>query len=325
MLELIKESRAPRTKDLTHTIGFSDSLFLSEEVFLGSDLVADEQLSIISKSSDETELFKKYIEESKQFHGSVKGTYFLYKHPNPNQYFFEAEDKIRLFSTAVKIYYGKFCELRSFIHFVDEKYYEPFIHEKTYSYHYEDGITIESDADFNNIKKIYSNLLKAKIDKFTVYSKIHNGVTFINKSFETAWILLRILFSVAVLESLFSDESKNEIVYKISLRTAHFLHADNAEERQKTFKFIKRAYAIRSCFVHGSNVEKEVDKLSKIFRKEDGNESYSFYLDFPPKLDSLVSQCLSKILLDDSLFAFFNNEKIPSEEETNFYDSLVLK
>ena len=37
MLELIKESKAPRTKDLTHTIGFSDSLFLSEEVFSSSD------------------------------------------------------------------------------------------------------------------------------------------------------------------------------------------------------------------------------------------------------------------------------------------------
>ena len=322
MPELIPESRAPGVKNITHTIGFSDSLFFSNEVLSTEDLIIDEQVSVPAKTDEQIEVFAGYLEKH---HRGQRETFFLYKHPSPNHHFFEAEDQLRLFFTATRIYYGGFCELRGTIHFIDEKYYEPFIHEKTFSYHYENGITIKSITDFNAIKKIYENLSKAKIDKFYVYSKIHNGVNFLNKSFETAWILLRILFSISVLESLFSDSAKTEVTYKISLRTAYFLYPDSPEDRQKTFKFIKRAYDIRSCFVHGANVEKEVTKLQKNIGKEEGNESYSFYHDFPLKLDSVVSQCLAKILQDDKLFDFFNNEKISSEEEANFYDSLVLE
>jgi len=55
------------------------------------------------------------------------------------------------------------------------------------------------------------------------------------------------------IEGLFEVES--EIVFRVSLYIARFLHPDDAEQRLKTFADVKRLYKARSQAVHGSRLK----------------------------------------------------------------------
>jgi hypothetical protein len=314
--------------NLTKNISFSHNLFF-ENTLKNKNIVIDKNLSILS-TDDEKEaisIFNSFLINSRQKR-NISGTYFLYQYDGELKHYFEAEDKVRLFTRAVRIYKNKECDALASFPIENSTYYhifDIFNSTKNNDLFSEDFSYIKSEQELEDVKKIYFNLEKAKLDQnFGAFSKIHNAVTFYDHFYQQQWVLQKTALAFTSLESLFSDYSKSEVTYKIALRTSYFLYPDDKAKRLDLFKFIKRAYDIRSYFIHGSDVEKQINKIMKKIKEERKLDEYSFYNEFKTELDSIVSKCLAKILLNEKYFLFFSKEKLNPEEETEFYDTLVM-
>ncbi len=101
-----------------------------------------------------------------------------------------------------------------------------------------------------------------------------------NGSFETAvhclstyrWHSLpRIRLAVlwAGIEALFGVNT--EVVFRVSLYIARFLHSDDSDERKRAFESARRLYKRRSAAVHGSKIKgdsaKAVEESAEVLRK----------------------------------------------------------
>ena len=207
-----------------------------------------------------------------------------------------------------------------------KKYYLPFDLPRSEGGIYADRNKshIDSRQELNTIKKIYERLGEANVSRTIYYSKLYNAVKFFNHSYNEHWTLLKTTLAFTALESLFSDSDKSEVSYKVALRTACFLFPKNAQKRADAFTFIRRGYEIRSLFVHGSDVEKQINKIMKKFETEKGVDWYDFHYHYVLGLSEIVSQCLLKVLLNKTYFDFFTKEKHKPDDEKKFFDNLVL-
>jgi len=293
-------------------------------------LKIDEKLSVINSNKEKNAILflRKYLSTTRRTN-SFPGSCFLYEYKGRMKWHFEAQDCVRRFLTAVRIYKETRCDAEvdfTIENSAKKQYYRPFDFSKSSYGIYLDRekSKIESRQELNKIKKIYQKLGEAKFSETIYYSKIYNCVKFFNHSYDEHWTLLKTMLAFTALESLFSDTSKSEVAYKIALRTSYFLHPKDSKKRKETFNIVKRGYDIRSHFVHGSDVEKQVDKIMAKFQQEKGVDYYGFHHHYIFDLSSVVSQCLAKILLDKNYFSFFSKAKHTTEEEAIFFDNLVL-
>ncbi len=309
--------------------GYTHNLFLQNDL-RNKNLKIDNNLSIINqeKGFNYVTFLSKFIKANRGIN-HISGTYFLYKYTGERKYYFEAQDRIRMFITAIRIYKNTRCDYKidfSIENSKSKKFYKPFdFFDLTSDMFATDGKSqITSRKEFNKIKKIYERLRESKFEKNIYYSKIYNAVKFFNHSYDEHWTLLKTTLAITAPESLFSDSDKQEITYKIAIRSAYFLYPNNPEQRKEVFDLIKYAYDIRSHFVHGSDAEKKVAKIEKKLHERKGGDYYSFHHHFVKDLNTVITGCLSKALLDDDYFMFFNSTKISSDDESEFYNKIVL-
>ncbi len=290
----------------------------------------DDNLSIIAKTREVRALtfLQNFIKKTRGI-SFLPGTFVLYRYKRQATHYLEAHQKVRRFCTAIRIYKGTKCDCKlsfSIENTEKKKYYRPFdLFEFTSDFFRIDGkSTISSKKELNLIKKVYFKLGEAKVDDNMSYSKLWNAVKFFNHSYEEGWTLLKVNLAFTSLESLFSDATKSEVTYKIASRAAYFIFPKNSAKRKEIFTFIKRGYDIRSYFVHGSNVEKRVNSIMKQIEIEKGVAHYDFYTHFVNDLNSIVTKCLMISLLNKKYFDFLTKVKVLSDEESKFYDELVL-
>ncbi|MBC5805915.1 MAG: hypothetical protein GIW96_06820 [Candidatus Eremiobacteraeota bacterium] len=62
----------------------------------------------------------------------------------------------------------------------------------------------------------------------------------------------RFIDGVIAAEAIFGSDGNSEVTYRVALRLAFALKVDDAQQRMRVFKFVKRAYAVRSSIVHGN-------------------------------------------------------------------------
>lgn len=312
------------------TVGYSHNFFLRGEL-KNKKLKIDDFLTVLDDKTDirAVSYLKKFVSEARK-ESDTSGTFFSFVHdPKKSNRPYDAMDRIRVFATAVRIFTGmradalydfSIKDIKKKIYFLPFDLtggrYDPYGRRKT--------SVISSKADFNTIKKIHANLIKAKIEKTLHYSKLYNATEFFRHGYEEHWTLLKTTLFFTALESLFSDSSKSEVTEKISVRTAYLLYPKDSTKRKEVYTFIKRGYEIRSLFVHGSNTEAGVNKIMKKFEKDKGSDNYSFHLDFIEDLHQLVCDCLKECYLNNDFFLFFTKEKYKEQEEQSFYRDLVL-
>jgi len=315
---------------VTKHISYVPNLSLGE-VFLNKTIKIDDNLSIINGSEKEQDailFLKKYLKITKK-RDRFPGVYFIYKYLDKPKWYFEAQSAALRFVTAIRIYKETRCDSEVEFPIEDsrkKKYYRPYDFTKDTHGIYMDKerSRIDSRKELIHIKKIYIKLGEANFSKTIYYSKLYNAVKFFNHSYDEHWILLKTTLAFTALESLFSDSSKSEVSFKIALRAAYFLYPKDSNKRKEVFNIVKRGYDIRSYFVHGSDTEKQINKIMKKFEKERGVDHYSFFHNFIFDLNGVVSKCLTKILTEEKYFNFFTKEKHLSDEEVSFFDDLVL-
>lgn len=241
---------------------------------------------------------------------------------------FELEDRVSLFCLAVRLITGGFCS--SCVSFYYEnfdsgnKYYCPYVSK-------EGGIMDLEERDKSKIKftefpilqKIYNDLYRLKIFKNdNQFSRLKNALRFYYNIQDMGSFLEKTVFSFSLLESLFSDQSKVEIAYKVSLRVAFFLYPNNSTERYKIFTFLKSSYDLRSSYLHGSKVRRSKFE-NKIIKKSNKSENYSLMFDLPFDINQIISRVLFKILQKESFLNFFSVEQKEEVEEL-FFEKLVF-
>lgn len=308
-------------------ISYSHNLFFNDELSR-KDIKIDDSLWIIngSKEKNGRNFLINFIKQ-KTRSIRISGSYFLYIYSGKRKNRFEAEDCVRRFLTAVRIYKNKNCDSDIYFSIEDslkKKYYKPYdLRKDVLGFYDRNSSTISSRKELNTIKKIYKNLDEVKINDHLHYSKLHNAITFFNHSYDEHWTLLKTTLFFTSLESLFSDSQRSELTYKIALRTSYFLHPKDSEKRKEVFNFIKMGYEIRSYFVHGSNSEERINKLMKKYQIKKKVDWYGFHHHFIEDLQEIVVSCLRKILLDKKYIGFFAYDK-KDKEVNDFFDNLVM-
>jgi len=128
------------------------------------------------------------------------------------------------------------------------------------NYAWNESVPSISREGMKKIKKIYLKLLENG-DK-----KIELSVDRINRSFLRNHHEDSFLDDLIGLESLLTDDSKDSLKYKLSLRLA-FLLSSNGEKNKNYKKIVSHLYDYRSAIVHG-----EKDKDKKRFVTIDGTK-----------------------------------------------------
>lgn len=91
------------------------------------------------------------------------------------------------------------------------------------------------------------------------------AVSNFNRSFSQYFQINEFLDTMFVLENLFLRNSNQELKYKLSMRMAYVLGANDNTKREDVFTFIQKCYDIRSQIVHGDKFPKlDRERISKL-------------------------------------------------------------
>lgn len=264
---------------------------------------------------------------------NIRSVILFFKYPKNYKYYFLAEDKVRRFLSAVKIFYGKNSDSLLGLSISDnqrEKYYK-FDNYSSYSDRHREIITdvhirrnfieIKDKKELNQIKLIYKNLGVVDSENFHKYSPLHNSIKFFEHSYDERWTVLKTMLLFISLESILSE--KTEVAYKIASRASYLLYPKDPSNRIKIFNFLRKAYTIRSSFAHGGNFEREIRKIEERMKKDKSVEYYGFHDDFIKDLENIVTGCLKRILLNRELTIIFSLEN-NQEKVSEYLDKLVI-
>lgn len=312
---------------ITETYGFLNYTRFNKDI-KDIEVVFDDKLSLV-KTDDKDEIinfYKKEIQPLDDFYSISSWTYHLvYKYEKDERKYQEDFNRFLLLVTSIRLLTKKNSDLGVYFSINRSakpiKYYKPFYGDRN-DYHMKDQNKsfITNSEELNLLKDLYTKLIKLDLYKEPKFSRLKNAVEFFNRANDTHWVVLKITMLFIALESLFSD-TKDEISYKIRLRTAFFLYPENKERRKQIFELLKIGYDIRSKFLHGSelNDSKNQKKLEKITGKED----YSVLFDFPLSLYEIVNDVIFKILTENRFYDFFSKNK-SEDEDAGFFDSFIL-
>lgn len=137
----------------------------------------------------------------------------------------------------------------------------------------------------------------------TSVNRIYRAYLFITLARSNSLLPLKISFYIGALEALFTTD-KSEVSHKVTERVCLFLKGTK-EEKLSNFQLIKKAYDIRSKFVHGQNLGKKVNrkKLQSI----------------STETDTLLRQLMNVIISKPDIFLGDN------EEISKHFTSLLLE
>jgi len=173
----------------------------------------------------------------------------------------------------------------------------------------------------NILKAIEYNTIPDTIDP-NKYSRLNNALRFYRIAYDTDWHLMKLILYFVVLESLFSDrDDHSDISYKVRIRSAYLLYPNTEDKvkREKVFEDLKHGYDIRSKFLHGDNVEKEILHKKKIHKIGD----YMYTTDYLSILNEITSSIFLKIFENNENLKFFSTAQNSSSDKI-FFNALVL-
>ena len=91
------------------------------------------------------------------------------------------------------------------------------------------------------------------------------AVSNFNRSYSQYFLTNKFLDTMFVLENIFLRDTSQELKYKLSMRMAYVLGANDNTKREDIFTFIGKCYRTRSDIVHGNEKQKlDVKTISKL-------------------------------------------------------------
>lgn len=263
---------------------------------------------------------KKFIKEEMRY--IPRGVFLLYKIPETIKlkHYWEFCNKLENVVRAIRIMTNQSCKLLFDMDCCNDIPYIPNSNIVPLDFPEEMEIIKIKKEDFKELKTIFGRLEGLNLSNFTKYSRLKNSINFYdNACYEKGHLLKLVNFFIS-LESLFSDDKKSEISYKIRLRTAciNYPERNRRKERKEVFNLIKEGYNIRSLFLHGSDVDNSIKKRN--------TSGYSYFEDYLPKIRFIVEKTIKHILLNKKEYELFSDERKSKKpkEITEYLDSMVL-
>lgn len=293
--------------------------------------ITDDGLELVPYDSKEEGMFEAFYKYLQDLYALPFDTMLVLNHfkaPRKENWGFELEERSHVLSLAIRILTSGKCFRKASFKYSDNTklplYYRPFVDNDSLRSGFlgKEASVISSEEDFQKLQTLYSAIFKLKVFKYDdSFSKLLNAVRFYDRSHDANWFLQKIVHTFVALESLFTDQSKSEITYKVSVRTAFLLHPENSSSRNEVFDLLRIAYDVRSSFLHGSKIDEA--RLTKRLQELKKNDQYSLWYDLPADLNNILSQVLGKILLSSDSLSFFSSDPNP-KKESEFYNQLVL-
>lgn len=148
------------------------------------------------------------------------------------------------------------------------------------------------DLEKSDIRKIYR--LSKKIQKH--WETMERPITFFSAFYGTSDIYDKLLRLITILEMLLTNDSKQELNYRLLMRASCLLKRD-------VFQILKLAYDCRSRFIHsGTTGDESLKKLKQLYPKNPEsdtdnrtNEELIFQL-IQTDLETIVREVLNAIL-----------------------------
>lgn len=143
---------------------------------------------------------------------------------------------------------------------------------------------------------------------YTDYNKntrIERALSFLTMARTSSFLPLKISLSMSLLECLFTTD-KQEVTHKVCERVALYL-GGTYEQKMQTYSAIKEAYAVRSGFFHGQEIDKKQDSRAKLVLHS-------------IKVDDMLREILKKVLFEDS--SIFNGT---TEARIEFFNKMIFK
>lgn len=321
---------SPLEKDAYKAISAFYPLKLEGDIATNTIAITDSGLDLVPHTEEEMVLSEFYKHLKDTFNRPFNTRLILnrFVSPRKERWGFELEDRAHALMLAIRVFSGKNCYSKASFRYNDAVnppvFYSPLIisDHAVVTPLEEDSSVISSHADFEKLQRLYNEIFKLELFKHDDrFSKLLNAMRFYDRFDQNPWFLQKIVNAIIGLESLFTDQSKEEITYKVSTRVAYFLYPDDPAARHSIFDLLKIAYGARSSFLHGSKVDEE--KITRKLQALKQNDKYSLWFDLPSDLNQILSKVLENILLSEDNLAFFSSN--PSDKaEADFYNRLVL-
>jgi hypothetical protein len=98
--------------------------------------------------------------------------------------------------------------------------------------------------------------------QYSTHNRFARANMFLMLARQNSFLPLKISFYAAIYESLFTTDNL-EVTHKVSERATCFIGGD-VDEKLTNFSWIKKAYGIRSAYVHGQELKEKHEKLVEI-------------------------------------------------------------
>jgi len=293
----------------------------------GDKLSVSDSMVFVTNASNrnDVEVLQNYLKERNR--QIPAGTFVFYdlKKARSLKNHWEIFDKIQNLANAIRILTHKDCNYSIHMQYNDSGdktlYYKPiYIVDPLDPRFFGQDVAIVKKQEIELLKKIFIAIDKLNPQNQKGFNRLKNALNFYEKACDERSHLQQLINFFVVLESLFSDSEKSEIAYKIRLRTSYVTCSSRGlAKRKEVFNLIKLGYDIRSYLLHGSDVENFIQRKVK-------QNSYSFFLDYLPKLRKIVDYTLEKILLNKKMYMLFSDNKLLRNDKSlkEFLDYLVL-
>jgi len=180
---------------------------------------------------------------------------------------------------------------------------EPLDNALTYGYSAVNLSYLIIDRKIEKEKYVIDNgeieLLNKYFREYDIFStsRFDLAVSYFNRSYSQHFLTNIFLDTMFVLENLFLRNTSQELKYKLSMRMAYVLGANDNTKREDIFTFIKDCYDIRSKIVHGSKIpELDMERILKL--RELTKDSLEIFF---KKKDLCLGKNLDEIILKGKL------------------------
>lgn len=140
---------------------------------------------------------------------------------------------------------------------------------------------------------------------YNLFNRLNRSISFLNQARSTSFLPSKISNYILLAECLFSADDSKEISHKIAQRIANYI-GDSISDKKEIFKLIKKAYDVRSRYLHGQTLST-------------GSKTNDVLRDISFQLDSVMRRVMCKVFTEPQKFTKLDNKALSEWLDENMF------
>lgn len=146
--------------------------------------------------------------------------------------------------------------------------------------------------------------------EYNSLNRLNRTMSFLVQARNGSFLPSKISNYILMAECLFSADDNKEITYKIAQRIANYIGSSIVEKKQ-IFKFIKKAYDVRSKYLHGQPLSK-------------GSKTNEILAEISVELDEVMRRVMRKVFTEPKKFTVSDNAIFSEWLDENMFSEKTL-